>query len=1146
MPSPQTDAAQQTLLNFAVSHSPAIFYVVGLEEEQRFRFISSNVETITGHAAAAFMADPQYGRKFIHPDDYPAYAQKIQQLISDGELTHEYRFRSLGGDYRWYRDELRIADTGLEFIGCMIDITAEVEATEQLREGESHFRKMVEENPLPVWLTDIETSEIYYESPAAAAALGHEWPSTENNLFLGHYVDPDARQFAVDTLKRDGQLLDFETQLRRVDGSAFWVSINSRLIEHQGRPVTITGIVDLSERKRREAELRQAQEELRASEHHFRRLVEDNPLPVWLTDVETAEVYYASPAAAALLGHEWPKEKPRFSTDHYVEPKDRESVVDAVKRDGQILDYETRFRRVDGSEFWVTINSRLIEYQGRDVTITGIIDLSERKQREAELRHIQEELRESEQHFRMLVENHPLPVALVEVESGKILYNSPAAAELTGHGWDPENEQNVQDHYANDKDREVFIAKLREHGELRNYPTRYKRDDGSAFWISTSARLIEWQGRELHIASMVDLTEQLEREEALQRAHETLEDAIESLSEGFALFDADDRLITCNSRYQDFQVLCQDILKPGVAFDDLVRAGAERGKFAGDSAEVEAWLKEHKANRYGSYSGGFEFKQSDGRWVSYSNQQTRQGGMVVTLTDITERKQMERALRNSEEAVRTILESSPVPLTMVHAENGHIIYESPVAQTIFRFDAAVGYGDEIHPRWPNPKDRDVFLDRLRSNRSIDGMDVVLRRGDGTTFPAALSSRLIDYKGDEVIISSIFDLTERHVMEEELVRQREALHQSEKMVALGELLASVAHELNNPLSVVVGQSMLLQETTDDPAIATRAKRIGTAADRCARVVKAFLAMARQQPLESRPVDLNEMIESSIEVTGYALRSSGVDVSIRLARDLPAVNVDPDQLTQVFTNLIVNAEHALRSAPGQRRVWISSRYRAKTNDVVVKIKDNGPGIPEDTRRRIFEPFFTTKEVGKGTGMGLAICHRILDSHGGKIKIESTPGGGATFVVQLPAMSGVEEKHKEAARHEQRLEGLSILVVDDERDVAEMLTDILNGDGHRTETATNGRTALARLESEDFDILLSDMRMPTMDGPALFSYLQAQRPDLLERTAFITGDTLSSDVKDFLAAVGRPHIEKPITPQDVRDLVRRVALGENGGDQ
>jgi PAS domain S-box-containing protein len=1016
MPTTQTDTAQQTLLNFAVSHSPAIFYVVGLEEEQRFRFISSNVETITGHPADAFMTNRQYGRQFIHPDDYPTYAKKIEQLTSDGKLTHEYRFRSLDGDYRWYRDELRIADTGLEFIGCMIDITAEVEATEQLREGERHFRKLVESNPLPVWLTDIETSEIYYASPAAAAALGYEWPSEERHFFIGHYVDPKARQFAVDTLKRDGQLLDFETRLRRADGS----------------------------------------------------------------------------------------------------------------------------------EFWVAINSRLIDYQGRDVTITGIVDLSEHKRREAELRHIQEELRESEQHFRMLVENHPLPVALVDVESGKTLYNSPAAAELTGRSWDPGNEQYAQDQYANAKDREIFIAKLREHGELLNYPTQSKRSDGSTFWVSTSARLIEWQGRELHIASMVDLTEQLDREEALQRAHETLEDAIESLSAGFALYDADDRLITCNSRYQEFNQLCSDILKPGLKFEDLVRTGAERGKYPGDSEEVEAWLKAHKDNRYASYGGGFEFRQSDGRWVSYSNQRTRQGGMVVTLSDITERKKMERALRDSEEAVRTILESSPVPLTMVHAENGHIIYESPVAQTIFRYDAAVGYGDAIHPRWLERNDRDAFLERLRSNGSIDGMDVVLRRGDDTTFPAALSSRLIDYKGDEVIISSIFDLTERFAMEKELVRQREALHQSEKMVALGGLLASVAHELNNPLSVVVGQSMLLQETTDDPAIATRAERIGTAADRCARVVKAFLAMARQQPLESRPVDLNDMIESSIEVTGYALRSSGVDVSIRLARDLPAVNVDPDQFTQVFTNLLVNAEHALRSAPGQRRVWISSRYREKTNDVVVKIKDNGPGVPDDVRRRIFEPFFTTKDVGKGTGMGLAICHRILDSHGGKIKIESTPGGGATFVLQLPAMNGVEENCVEATPVEQGPKGLSILIVDDEPGVADMLTDILNGDGHRTDTAANGRDALALLETEEFDIVLSDMRMPTMDGPALFSYLQAQRPDLLERVAFITGDTLSGDVKDFLAVVGRPHIEKPITPQDVRDLVRRVAMTENGGSQ
>ena len=1129
-------------IDYAVSQSPAIFYIVSLERGYPLKFISSNFEKITGHKADNFIADPTYVRQFVHPDDFTPFKEMIPRLIAEGRLIHEYRFRGTNGEYRWYRDELRIAETGpavgREYVGCMIDITAEVEAKEKLHESEGYFRLLVEANPLPVWLTDLETCEVLYASPAMSTMLGFGSTGGKPRCTIEHYVDDDARKTILEMIKRDGQVADFETLFKRADGSEFWVSINSRMIDYQGRAAGITGLIDLSDRKRRETDLSRAQNEMRKSEQLFRLLIERHPLPMILADLETGETWYESPAAIRSMGGERVAGEKYDVHNNYVDPEDRNRLIRRIRQQGEAYNVPIEYKRGDGSTFWASASSQIVVHNGREGLLTAMVDQTEQVEREEKLRQARENLSRSEELFRMLVEHHPLPVALVEVDSGKILYNSPAAAELTGRAWDSDGDYYAGDHYADPKARQRMVATLRRQGYLQNYPTQYKREDGSTYWISTNSKLIEWRGQELHIVSMIDLSEQHEREQALQRAHETLEDAIESLSEGFALFDADDRLVTYNSRYKDFNQICADILEPGLEFERLVRTGAERGKYmGGDRASVDDWLEKYKASRFATYGEGYEFEQADGRWVSYSNQPTRQGGMVVTLTDITARKEMERAIRESEESVRTILESSPVPLTMVRVDDGQIIYESPVAQTIFRYDASQGYGSTIE-RWVSPEEREAYLKHLRKVRAIDAMEVWRLRADGTTFRAALSSRLITYKGEEVIISSAYDLTERLAMEEEMARQRDALHQSEKMAALGELLASVAHELNNPLSVVVGQAMLLQETAADPDIATRAERIATAADRCARVVKAFLAMARQQPTESRPTDLNELIEASIEVTGYALRTAEVDVSIRLGRTLPAVRVDPDQMTQVITNLIVNAEHALRQVPAGRKLWISSRYRKKSDEVIVKIKDNGTGVSDDIPRRIFEPFFTTKEVGSGTGMGLAICHRILDSHGGKVKIETTPGGGATFVLRLPAMNGTGDGKTKDATEPAGPSDLSVLIIDDEPDVAELLRDILRGDGHRPVIAGNGEEALECLESGSFDVVLSDLRMPKMDGPALFRMLRWKHPDLLQRVAFITGDTLSGDIKQFLATAERPHIEKPITPRDVRDLVRRVA--------
>jgi PAS domain S-box-containing protein len=871
---------ERTLLDFAVSQSPAIFYIAEMDGARPITFISSNVETMTGHPASAFLADPRYGRGYIHPDDLTGYDRSLDDLRSERSLSHEYRFRTAAGDYLWYRDALRLtrieASGRDEFVGCMIDITAEKQAEEALRESEQRFRSMVEDHPLPVSMIDLGTGRILYESPAAATIMGREWPPRE-----AHFVG-----------------------------------------------------------------------------------------------------------------------------DHYANREDRKAYLARLRRAGEVRDYELHAKKADGTPFWISITSRLIHYQGREVAITSHVDLSERRRREAELR----------------------------------------------------------------------------------------------------------------------------------QARETLEDAIESLSEGFALYDADDRLVMCNQRFRDFSRESADVLVPGVAWIDFARTGAERGQYVDAIGRVEDWLKAWAARR-AELPMSREFQQSDGRWYESSSQRTRHGGIVVTRTDITHRKEMERVLLESAAMIRRVVEACPVPVVMTRAEDGRVIYESPALQELFGRGPS---SDAISARdfYLDAEDRGRYLTRLRERGALDGFEVKLKKTDGTWFWGAVSARLVDYQGEEVIVASILDLTERREVEAEMARQREALHQSEKLSALGELLAGVAHELNNPLSVVVGQALLLKETATDKRIADRAIKIGNAADRCARIVKTFLAMARRKPSESRAVNLNEVVEAALEVTGYSLSASDIDVSLRLARDLPPIWADSDQLNQVLTNLIVNAQHALQEVHGPRKLRISSSFRKQKGEVVVKIKDSGRGIPEEILARIFEPFFTTKEVGTGTGIGLAVCHRIVEAHGGKIRVDGTPGEGASFVIRLPVtgpcgLDAAGEGGRVAAA-----QALSALVIDDEADVAEILADILRSDGHSVDVARSGEAALSRLNARDFDLILSDLRMPGLDGPSLYRIIEKRKPALLSRLAFVTGDTLSPKIKRFLRGAGRPYIEKPITPREVRELIRRVS--------
>ena len=628
-----------------------------------------------------------------------------------------------------------------------------------------------------------------------------------------------------------------------------------------------------------------------------------------------------------------------------------------------------------------------------------------------------------------------------------------------------------------------------------------------------------------------DVTELKYAEHQQRQSAQLLKDAIESLSEGFALYDEEDRLVMCNARFRALNEPTAELLVPGATWTEITRGRANLGLFPNAVDRIEEWIEERARTR--AQMGDEELALSNGRWVHVSLRRTRQGGLVHVWRDITERRRMEQDLRESEAQLRQVMEACPVPITLNRAADGVILYESPAARALLKYDEPEP-GMSVVPRWVNPEERRPYLERLRRDGAVDGLEIRYRKSDGEEFWVALSSRLIEYRGEEVIVSNLMDLTERHAAEAEMAHQREMLHQSEKLSAFGELLAGVAHELNNPLSVLVGQALMLQEATLDEASAARVQKIGKAGDRCARIVKSFLSMARREPNEVAPVDLNAVIESALEVTAYSLRTSGVEVSLQLSKDLPTVMASADQMRQVFTNLIVNAQNAMQENQGPRHLRIKSSYSPKDQQVAVKVKDNGPGISEEIRSRIFEPLFTTKDVGAGTGIGLSLCHRIIEAHGGAIVAEKTSGPGAVFSLKLPRGQTGDRPAVSAHSDGDQGTGYRVLVVDDEYDVGQIISDVLEHEGHNVEVVGSGRVALEKVKRQNYDVILSDIRMPGMDGPKFYRALTDARPDQIDGLAFITGDTLAVRVKEFLDASERPYLEKPILPGDIRELV------------
>ncbi|HEU0043627.1 ATP-binding protein [Sphingomonas sp.] len=386
-----------------------------------------------------------------------------------------------------------------------------------------------------------------------------------------------------------------------------------------------------------------------------------------------------------------------------------------------------------------------------------------------------------------------------------------------------------------------------------------------------------------------------------------------------------------------------------------------------------------------------------------------------------------------------------------------------------------------------------------------------------------------------------DLTQRKEAEAALERSRDALFQSEKLSALGSLLAGVSHELNNPLSIVVAQAVMMERQATGTELADRAFKIRKAADRCARIVQTFLAMARQKTPERTAVDLNAVANGAIELANYGLRSDGVGITRAFAARLPRISADSDQLHQIVTNLIVNAQQAMAAERSLRWLEVRTALGPEPGTVVLEVSDSGPGISPEARRRIFEPFYTTKPQGEGTGVGLSFSQGVAEAHGGRLTLVPSERG-ATFRLTLPIDPSKTLPRVEPIAPAPPTDAIRrALIVDDEEEIAASLADFLGVEGFECEIVVGGAAAQARLVAGGlYDLVISDIRMPDIDGPALYSWITEHRPDLAKLTAFTTGDTLGSHAARFLADAARPVLEKPFTPDSVRHFLSEAAIG------
>ncbi len=385
------------------------------------------------------------------------------------------------------------------------------------------------------------------------------------------------------------------------------------------------------------------------------------------------------------------------------------------------------------------------------------------------------------------------------------------------------------------------------------------------------------------------------------------------------------------------------------------------------------------------------------------------------------------------------------------------------------------------------------------------------------------------QGDDGAVLVFEDQTDKRRLQEQLI-------QSEKMSAIGQLIAGVAHDLNNPLASVVGfADYLVEESGNTPAhIRGPLRAIRQEAERAASIVRNLLNFARKHEGERRAHQVGPLIQSTLQLLRNQLNASKVDVALDVDDQLPSVVMDKNQIQQVFVNLINNAAQAIQASGIGGRIGV--RASRVTGGVAVTIEDDGPGVPVEFAERIFEPFFTTKAEGEGTGLGLSICQGIVKEHGGRLSYgRRRPEGGAVFRIELP--SGSEPGEPEAAAPPEPGR-LRVLVVDDEPHILYYMVATLESWGHTVAVAQDGAAASRELDRRPIDVIVCDLRMPGVGGRDFYHTLQEERPALARRVIFATGDTVHGDAQQFLESAGQPYLRKPFTLAELRAALARAA--------
>jgi len=754
------------------------------------------------------------------------------------------------------------------------------------------------------------------------------------------------------------------------------------------------------------------------------------------------------------------------------------------------------------------------------------------------------QVQKAEENYRSIFENAVDGIFRATPDAVRFVSVNPVMAQMFGYESPAEMVQSVldvtQELGLDPARRDEALGLLRKEGVLENFETLVRRKDGSEIWTSASVRAIrDANGEFAYLDGIVqDITERKRAEHALKESESEMRALFASMTDVIIVFDAQGRhLKIAPTKAPHFYKPAAERI--GKTIHEIFPK--EKADFF--LAQIRRALEQGSTHRV-EYS--LSINEREG-WYEGSISPMTEDSVIWVAHDITERKQAEDALRESEERYRDIVENAH-DIIYSHDLQGRYTSMNEAGAQITGYTReealALDITKTVAPEYAE-KARDMIRKKLAGEKvTAYEMEIIAKDGHRVTVEA--NTKLVFHNGVPVGVQGIArDITERKQLEEQL-------RQSQKMEAIGQLAGGVAHDFNNLLTAINGYSGLaLQRIDDNHPLKGYLEEIKKAGDRAANLTRQLLAFGRKQILQPLAINLNDVVT---DMNKMLKRLVGEDIQFTAKLDpaLKRIKADPGQIEQVLVNLVVNSRDAMPQG-GNLTIetmsvdldedYANSHVGAVPGGyVMLAVSDTGTGMDEDTQAHIFDPFFTTKEKGKGTGLGLSTVYGIVKQSGGNILVYSEVGQGTTFKVYLPELAGVAQKAAaEGVETPVRGGSETILLVEDEEVVRGLARKILENAGYRVVAASRGEEAvrLCLEQAEPIDLLLTDVVMPETSGKEVADRLREMQPGL--RVLFMSGYTDEAIVHHGVLDADVKFIQKPFTPAALARKVREVLDSE-----